>query len=181
MRNLPYCTMTEYTNAREQYHHRLENYINNVVALKMLIDYRPRELCQCLKLYNLRGRFIHERKCVVGLCLQAWKKAEELLNLVSGVFVIRKGVPISWKLKARPKIEEDKERMLGHLEDFRLAMEYFCEASQVFFDEHPEAFYSPTIEHRNELLMLDSIPLDLYVCIANDQFYWEAIAEDMKE
>lgn len=53
--------------------HRFKKYIDNVVALKMLVDYRPNDLCQCLKLYDLRDRSVHEKKCVVELCLRAKK------------------------------------------------------------------------------------------------------------
>lgn len=36
--------------------HRVKKYIDNVVALKMLVDYRPNDICQCLKLYDLREK-----------------------------------------------------------------------------------------------------------------------------
>lgn len=36
--------------------HRFKKYIDNVVALKMLVDYRPNYICQCLKLYDLREK-----------------------------------------------------------------------------------------------------------------------------
>lgn len=66
--------MAEHDNGHDQYNHRLKKYINNVVALKMLVDYRPYELSQCLKLYSLRGRSVYEIECVVGLCIEAWGK-----------------------------------------------------------------------------------------------------------
>lgn len=174
--------MTEYNNAREQAILRWEKYINNVVALIMMIDCRPRELCQCLKLYNLRGRFIHERKCVVGLCMEAWKKAEELLNLASSVFVEQKG-GLYWKLKVQPKIEdaEEKELILGRVEDFYRAMRRFCDASQVFYKEDRYPFYSPTEDHIDELLLLDFIPMEFYRCLAWDRFFCEDMLEEMRQ
>ena len=66
--------MAEHDNDHDQYNHRLEKYINIVVALKILVDYRPNELCQCLKLFSLKGRSVHEIECVVGLCIEAWEK-----------------------------------------------------------------------------------------------------------
>lgn len=99
--------------------------------------------------------------------------------MASCVFVIQRD-GLSWKLKVRPKIEDDEEeeRILGRLEDFRRAMEFFCGASQVFCDKHPETFYSPTVEHINEILMLDIIPIDFYECIANDIFFCDDMVEE---
>lgn len=108
--------MAEHNNGHDHYNHRFGKYINNVVALKMLLDYRPSELCQCLKLYSLRGRLVHELKCVVGLCIEAWKIMEELLNLFTCVYV-KTREPLSWKLKAQPKNEEEENRIIGYLKD----------------------------------------------------------------
>ena len=93
--------MTEHDNGSDQYNHRLEEYIKNVVALKMLVDYTPRELCYCLKVYSLRGRFVHERECVVGLCMEAWEKLKILMTLVSCVYEETRG-PFFWELKTQP-------------------------------------------------------------------------------
>ena len=55
-------------------------------------------------------------------------------------------------------------------------MEKFCGAAQCFYDENPNSFYSPTIEHINEILMLNTIPMDFYEWKAIDQF----MEEDMR-
>lgn len=108
--------------------------------------------------------------------MEAWRKAEELLNLANCLFVIQRG-GLSWKLKVRPKIEDDEgeERILGR------AMKYFCNASQVFYDEHPYQFYTPTEWHIDEFLMLDIIPMEFYKCIASGKFFCEDMMEENRQ
>lgn len=93
----------------------IEKYIHNVVALKIRID--SYELCQCFTLYILRGRCVHQRDCVVGLCKTTWAKAEQLLNLVSYVYV-QGYFSRLWKLKALPKKQEELVVVLDSLKDF---------------------------------------------------------------
>lgn len=111
--------MSTYNESSKTVSHRFIKYIDNVVALKMLVDYGPNDLCQYLKLYDLRERSVHEKKYAVGLCLRAWKKSKELLNLVTRVYSVHKS-ELFWKLKAQPnnKLDEE-ERILGLLEDFQ--------------------------------------------------------------
>lgn len=61
--------MAEHDKGSDHYSCRLEEYINKVVALKVLVDYTLRKLCRCLKVFSLRERFVHERECL-GF---AWK------------------------------------------------------------------------------------------------------------
>lgn len=152
--------MTEHDYGSDQYNHRLEEYITNVVALKMLVEYTPRELCYCLKVYNLRGRFLHERECVVGLCMEAWEKLKILMTLVSCVYEETRG-PFFWELKTQNNGVE-KNRLVTHLRDVFRTMTYFCSAAQRFYSENRYPVYSPTIEHINEILMIDSIPMGFY-------------------
>lgn len=76
-----------------------------------------------------------------------------------------------WELKALPKKQEDLVVVLDYLKDFVRFMTTFCRATQSFFVENPGAFYSPTMEHLDELLMLDNIPLEFYRRIASDDLY----------
>lgn len=114
--------------------------------------------------------------------MEAWKKAEELLKLAKFVFVEQKG-GLYWKLKARPTIEdvEEKELILGRVEDFYRAMRRFCDASQVFYKEDRYPFYSPTEDHIDELLLLDFIPMEFYRCLAWDRFFCEDMLEEMRQ
>lgn len=146
----------------------IEKYIHNVVALKIRID--SYELCQCFTLYNLTGRCVHQRECVVGLCKTTWAKAEQLLNLVSYVYV-QGYFSRLWELKALSKKQEDLVVVLDYLKDFVRFMTTFCRAAQSFFVGNPCVFYSSTIEHLDELLMLDNIPLEFYRRIASDDLY----------
>lgn len=82
--------MSTYYEANKTVSHRFKKYIDNVVALKMFVDARRNNLCQCLIWERERERSVHEKKCVVGLCLRAWKKSEELLNLVTRVYSVHK-------------------------------------------------------------------------------------------
>lgn len=50
---------------------------------------------------------------------------------------------------------DEDERILGQLEDFQRAMVIYCNASQSFYDENQELFYSPTLEDVDEILMLE--------------------------
>lgn len=68
--------MSTYNESSKTVSHRFKKYIDNVVALKMLVEYGPNDPCQCLELYDLKERSVHEKKCVVGLCLRAWKKVK---------------------------------------------------------------------------------------------------------
>ena len=52
--------------------------------------------------------------------------------------------------------------------------------SGFFFYENPNSFYSPTIEHINEILMLNTIPMDFYEWKAIDQFFCVDMEEDMR-
>lgn len=164
--------MSTYNESSKTVSHRFKKYIDNVVALKMLVDYGPNDLnvCQYLKLYDLRERSVHEKKYVVGLSLRAWKKSKELLNLVTRVYSVHKS-GLFWKLKAQPnnKLDEE-ERILGLLEDFQRAMVKYCNASQSFYDENPELLYSPTLEDFDEILMIEKIHIDFYQNIAIDCF-----------
>lgn len=85
-----------------------------------------------------------------------------------------------WKLKAQPNNElDEEERILGHLEDFQRNMVIYCNASQSFYDENPELFYSPTLEDVDEILTLEKIPIDFYQNIAIDCFFCEDFIEDI--
>lgn len=59
--------MVEHDKGSDQYNCRLEEYINKVLALKMLVNYTLGKLCRCLKVFSLRERFVHERECVWAL------------------------------------------------------------------------------------------------------------------
>lgn len=116
----------------------------------------------------------------VGLCLKAWRKTEELLNLVTRVYFVHKS-GLSWKLKAQPNNElDEEERILGHLEDFQRAMVIYCNASQSFYDKNPELFYPPTLEDVDEIFMLEKIPIDFYQSIAIDCFFCQDLIEDIR-
>lgn len=74
------------------------------------------------------------------------------------------------ELKALPK-KQDLVVVLDNIKNFARFMTSFCRAAQSFFVKNPVAFYSPTIEHLDELLMLDNIPLEFYRRIASDDLY----------
>lgn len=109
---------------------------------------------------------------------ESMEKSEELLHLTTRVYSVHKS-GFFWKLKAEPNNELDKEeRILGHLEDFQRAMVIHCNASQSFYDENPELFYSPTLEDVDEIFMLEQIPIDFYQNIAIDCFFCEDIRRE---
>lgn len=58
-------------------------------------------------------------------------------------------------------------------------MVIYCNASQSFYDENPELFYSPTLEDVDEILTLEKIPIDFYQNIAIDCFFCEDFIEDI--
>lgn len=43
---------------------------------------------KCKKLYFIRGRFVHETNCIVGLCVSGWKKMRQLLDRADYVFMM---------------------------------------------------------------------------------------------
>lgn len=92
-------------------------------------------------------------------------KMDVLLNLVSCVYVKTRG-PLFWELKVQLKNDEEEDRVIGYLKDVSRTMAFFCVAAQRFYKENPNSFYSPTIEHINKILMLDTIPMDFYEHIA---------------
>lgn len=78
---------------------------------------------------------------------------EERLHLVSCVN-IKKCCGSSWK-----NVEE--VHLVGLLRDFSQVLAHFCRAVQSHEAEHIDQFYAPTIEHINEILMLDTFSIDL--------------------
>ena len=86
---------------------------------------------------------------------------EEYLHLVTCVY-IKKCCGSSWK-----NVEEVP--VVGLIKDFSRALAHFCRAVQSHEAEHTDQFYSPPIEHINEIL--DKFSIDLYKYnIANDDF-----------
>lgn len=59
-------------------------------------------------------------------------------------------------------------------------MVIYCNASQSFYDENPQLFYSPTLEDVDEILILEKIPIDFYQSIAIDCFFCEYLIEDIR-
>ena len=97
-------------------------------------------------------------------------KMEVLLNLVSCVYV-KTRAPLFWELKAQLKNNEEEDRVIGYLRDVSRTMAFSCGAAQRFYCENPNSFYSPTIEHIDEIFMFDTIRMEFYEHIAINTFF----------